>query len=131
MKINGPGIAGNRSRVVVGGGGGTTCLSECCAGLTELCLAFRGDECRANFLQPFQTGLDNNVFDSILEATGDAIIEPWTAVIASVPQRAKPLEFCHHLPSVSLCTRFALFSLPRLAVFVTLHVHSQPGSKNS
>ena len=101
-------------------------MSECCAGLTELCLAFRGDECHANLLQPFQTGLDNNVVDPILESTGDATMEPWTAIVASVPQRARSLEFCHHLPSASLCTRFALFSLPRLAVFVTLHDRSGP-----
>ena len=74
-----------------------------------------------NFLQPFQTGLlhnevsgeavpglDNNVFDPILEATGDAIIEPWTAIIASGPQRARSLELCHHLPSASLRKRLAL-----------------------
>ena len=58
------------------------------------------------FLQPFQTGLlhnevcgeaapglDNNVFDPILEATGDAIIEPWTSIVASVPLSARFLEF--------------------------------------
>ena len=83
-------------------------MSECCAGLTELCLAFCGNACHANFLQPFQTGLDNNVFDPILEATWDAIIEPWTAIIARVPQRTRYLELCHHLPSASLRTHLAL-----------------------
>ena len=99
-------------------------LSERRVGLTELCTVVRGDECHASFLQQFQTGLDHNVYDPMLEATGDAIIEPWAAIIASVPQRARFLEFCHHLPSASLRTRLALFSLPRLTVFVILHVRS-------
>ena len=112
MKINGPGVVGNRSGVGAG-----HFLSGCCAGLSELGIAFLGDECHAIFLQPFQTGLlhnevcceavpglDNNVFDPILEATKDAIIEPWTAIVASVPLSARSLEFCHHLPSASLCT---------------------------
>ena len=72
MKIYRSGVVGNTSGV----GGGTTLLSECCAGLTELCLAFCGKSCHANFLQPFQTGLDSHVFDPILEATWDAVIEP-------------------------------------------------------
>jgi len=93
-------------------------LSECFAGLTELCIAFCGNACHAKFLQQFQTGLDNNVFDHILEATWDAIIEPWTAIIASVPQRTMSLELCHHLPSTSLRTCLALvLSLPRLTLF--------------
>ena len=111
-------------------------MSECCAGFTELCLAFSVE---MRIVQPFQTGLlhkkvcgeavprlDNRVFDTILEATGDAIIEPWTAIVASVPLSARSLEFCHHLPSASLRTRLALVSLPRLTVFVIPHVRSGP-----
>ncbi len=106
-------------------------------GSVNLGLAFRGDGCHANFLQPFQTGLlhnevcgeavpglDNNVFGPTLEATGDAIIEPRTAISASVPLSARSLDFCHHLPSAALCTSLATFSLPRLTVFVILPVRS-------
>ena len=108
MQINGPGVVGNMSGVGVEQ---LLFFSECCAGLTELCLADPWDECHSTFLQPFQTGLDNSVFDPILEATGDAISEPGWQSLHRYLRGQCPwnysitfhLRLCAHAWHFSLC----------------------------